>query len=204
MGKNLAIAFLSMMLLQLGILWPGLAKASDSQPSAQIKIPKGYDGMARAGYPIDTIMAIDRMDRERKGLEFRIRALSNARGWLSEAGYREPLIAGWLWAPPRGHPDGSLWLLGQYISQAWEARQEQFEALSEATAQARHTLRDLNVAIESADAVSYAEASIQGKILREERALKEKYGKLARGIGAKPPWEMLTETAIRDAMTEKR
>jgi hypothetical protein len=76
--------------------------------------------------------------------------------------------------------------------------------LSEAIAHSKYSLRDLGEAIAREDAVLYAEASIQSLIFSDEKALNEKYSKLAREIGAKPPWELLTERGHAKATPAKR
>lgn len=205
MKQNRLVA-LAFVVLTFGMGWANLSHASDGEAlsaSAQ-KNARAYEGLAKAGYPIETILAIANLTKLKIGTLAKIDEMSKANSQLAALGYRQPFLTWWPWEPPKGHPDGSLWLLSQYLGKEGAGMKERSYAISDVLFQAQHTLRDINVAIESADAVSYAEASIQGQIFLEDRAIKEKYGKLAREIGAKPPWEMLTESAIREAMKAKR
>lgn len=203
MSRNPPVAFV-FVALSLGMAWANSSQASDRRAEIQLKIPNGYESMARAGYPVDTILAIDRMHGQRRALALRIQALSLAKGQLLKLGYREPFFAWWPWTPPEGHPAGSLWLLSRYIKETWEMRQKQFDELSESLSHSGHSLRELNEASARVDDVLNAEASIHGKIIQEELALKEKYRKLASQIGARPPWDMLNEKSISEAVAAKR
>jgi hypothetical protein len=160
--------------------------------------------MARAGYPIDTIFAIDQMHRERRALGLRIQALTTAQRQLLEIGYRDSFLTWWPWMSPEGHPNGSLWMLSRYIRDAWEMRQEHMDELSKALAHSEYSLHDLDEALTRVDDVLNAEANIQGKIYLDERVLKEKYAKLAREIGAIPPHKMLECHSLQEAIKSER
>lgn len=203
MRRKLPTAFV-LIAFVLGTAWANSLRASDSQADAQAKLPAGYRGLPSAGYPIEAILAIASLERGLDATNLRIADLSKANGHLAVMGYSSPFVSWWPWCKPHGNPDGSIWLASRYIREVLPILRDRADALAEATVHSKHSLRDLDEALARAEEIVSIEASLQGQIYREERVLKEKYGKLASEIGAMPPWDLLKEKSIREAIKARR
>lgn len=170
----------------------------------EIWIPRGYEQMAKAGYPIGTIFAIDRLEQSRNDTNRKIAVLSKIQRLMESMGYKEPFFTWWPWDAPKGHPDGSLWLLSRYAREASETLQGRLDALAVAIDHSKLSLESIHVANASVNQVVMAEANLQGQIYGEDLSLKKKYTRLAQEVGAQLPWEMLSEKGISDAIRAMR
>lgn len=199
MGTNLSAA-LAFITLILGMAWLNTPHAGDIQGQAKIEIPKSYEGIAKAGYPLDIILAIARLEHSLGLINQKIASLSEAKRRLAAMDYREPLFAWWPGMAPKGHPEGSLWLLSQYLDESCGLLQKRLDALVEATAYSKNSLSDLEKSIELSSQVALLEMDVQWKIHSEDRDLDEKYKKLASEIGAMPPQKMLGYRSLAEAV----